>query len=180
MGSVLRNVLGGKRKSRRRQKKAISGQLKRKSSYNKRIFKIVSAAPKHFWTVERMCRMLNVKDDGVLNVGASVGELVREYKLIWRQDRTDFGCFSHWIPLDEVEERILAKLGEGKVCTYLDLWSAAQLAYDWWRFQFNPGRLVNQLEAKGILTKKRNRDGGRVIYFTPDQFFEYRIRKERS
>ena len=179
MGALLRNILGGKPHSNRRQKKQLSREVKRRrSGYGKRIMKIMQDASKHFFTIEKMCQMLNVKDDDCLNVNADVGTLARNYKVVWRSQRKDFGLFSYWIPLDAIKERIFAELATGKVCTYTDVRYAATLAYDAWCFEFSPYKLVDHLAATRVLTKSRNNDGGRVIYFTPEQFLEYELRNK--
>lgn len=185
MGSILWDSLGGKleHKSNRRNKKHTSGEVKRrKTGFKKRIMKVMYKAPDQFYTTKKMCDLLNVKSDQCIHVVVDIMQLTKDYKLVWAHNRKCFGLFERWIPLDKITENLLAVLAEGGKITFTKLWYGAisERAFNTWRFEFNMGKLVDDLVAARVISQGRNEDGGKVFYFTPEQFFEYSCRDART
>jgi len=136
--------------------------------------KIVERAPDHFFTIDKMSRLLKVQDYHIVGVRADVSSLVSDFKLVWRKGRQDFGLGARWLPIDLIREFILDYLAPGRHCNALDLWGALEVAdlYMSYAFEFNIVNFLEDTYFDGYMQRKVNERGVRYYYLTPDQFFE--------
>jgi hypothetical protein len=139
--------------------------------------KIVERAPDHFFTIDKMSRLLKAQDYHTANVRADVDTLVNEFKLVWRKGRQDFGLSARWVPIDLIREFIFDYLAPGRQRCALDLWNALKVTHPRVRyivrtFAFNIVYFLEVMTAAGHVQVKQNNHGVRYYYLTPDQFFE--------
>ena len=173
VGSIFGNVID-KLSNRRYKKRASSHIKKRKNGFQKRIMKIVERAPDHFFTIDKMSRLLKVQDHQIVCVRTDVGKLFNEFKLVWRKGRQDFGLGARWLPIDLIREFILDYLAPGRQRCALDLWNGLQSAnlYMSSTFEFNIAYFLEVMITAGHVQMKQDNHGVRYYYLTPDQFFE--------
>jgi len=139
--------------------------------------KIVERAPDHFFTIDKMSRLLKVQDHQIVCVRTDVGKLFNEFKLVWRKGRQDFGLSARWVPIDLIREFIFDYLAPGRQCCALDLWNALKVTHPRIpnivrTFEFNIAYFLEVMAAAGHVQVKQNNHGVRYYYLTPDQFFE--------
>ena len=136
--------------------------------------KIGERAPEHFFTIDKMSRLLKVQDQQIVSVRADVGKLFNEFKLVRRKGCQDFGLGARWLPIDLIREFILDYLAPGMHCNALDLWGALEAAdlYMSHTFEFNIAYFLEVMATGGHVQMKQDKLGVRYYYLTPNQFFE--------